>query len=803
VPIDIDNCGSIVIYGHGDNTILEAAAGVIIFNITCCQSLLIKTLKLDINNYNFLAPNTQAIVVNETNDNVVSFEDVTIVGDGTNGYGIELQSNNCNIVQCTILTCKIGIFINNSEKHTIVNNTLFGHARYGLYLNLGDSNTITGNACISNGIYGIYLYDSDYCIVSNNGCTDNETGMYLDIVNYCSITSNMCNSNSKNGMYLTNGNHNTISNNTLSNNDSNTIFAQAGLYITNNSDFNTISGNSINNNNNAGLGIGYGLIIATNTCEENVVAANNANGNDIDWKDAGLRTTIKYYVQTEEELQDAIDSIGTGAGTIVVTIGVLTLSATINVDGGGFYIIEGEGEGTVIDCGADRTAFNITSAVAGTTLRNFKIDANSLTSLLKEIINVNEGSNNKIVCENLTITGDGTHGLGVSLSSDNCLVTNCFFEKIKAGVFTSNSANNIITGNICKNNDNGINNYFGSDCIINGNVCSNNTIGIFNDRSTNSTIVENTCNHNDRYGIFNYGSSDCTITGNACNGNNTSDVSDGAGIHLTDDCDYNTVVGNSCNNNANTGAGTAYGINVNTVDCNSNIIGTNSTQNNDVDYSDTGTGTKLFGDDAVYGVGWDTDLGTATKNAIYDKIELIIAGAGALISDAAYGIGWDAVTAIGASKNALYDKINAMDGLIDANTTQAEVDARIVVQNTHPAGTIDIAIDALILAHKNIVDAHHAKYTNAEAVAAVLADDKYLRNYENDVMNGDLTVANLITAGLVDGVDVSALKTDVDGFNDELKFLTLAEIQQLENIGTELISAAEWGFVASLQDVAS
>ena len=45
-PIDIDNCGSLVIYGHGDNTILKANDGVTIFNITCTQRCLIRTLNI-------------------------------------------------------------------------------------------------------------------------------------------------------------------------------------------------------------------------------------------------------------------------------------------------------------------------------------------------------------------------------------------------------------------------------------------------------------------------------------------------------------------------------------------------------------------------------------------------------------------------------------------------------------------------------------------------------------------------------------------------------------------------------------
>ena len=288
--IDIDNCGSLVIYGHGDNTILKAADGVTIFNITCATSCLIKTLMLDITNY---TADTQAIIVDEASDHVVRFEDIYILGAGANGIGIELRSDNCLVEKSRIYRAKTGIYINNSEKHSIVDNILFEHANYGIHLNLGDSNVITGNACIQNTLHGIYIYDSDYVIISNNGCSDNlDSGMYFEIANYCTITSNPCVANLKNGIYMTQGNHNTLSNNKLSNNDSNTINAQAGLYINANCDFNTISANSVNDNNNIGAGTSYGVYIANANCNENVVALNNINGNDVNWLNNGTETVL-------------------------------------------------------------------------------------------------------------------------------------------------------------------------------------------------------------------------------------------------------------------------------------------------------------------------------------------------------------------------------------------------------------------------------------------------------------------------------------------------------------------------------
>ena len=279
-PIDIDGGGSVVIYGHGDNTILQADDGISVFNITDCASCIIKNLQIDATAYTGA---TSGIIIDETNDNVITIEDVSIVGNNL-GTGIELISDNCIIEHCNISQMNDGIFLNNSNRNIIAQNIVSNNARYGINLN-----TVL------------------YCNIGNNTCNSNLTGIYALNSTNNSISNNICNLNTEHGIYTSGSSYNTISGNTCENNDSNTVNDQAGIYISNNSDFNIISGNSLNNNNNAGVGDGYGLVIATATCEENVVASNNANGNDIDWKDVGARTVIKYYVQSGDELQDAID----------------------------------------------------------------------------------------------------------------------------------------------------------------------------------------------------------------------------------------------------------------------------------------------------------------------------------------------------------------------------------------------------------------------------------------------------------------------------------------------------------------
>jgi len=95
------------------------------------------------------------------------------------------------------------------------------------------------------------------------------------------------------------------------------------------------------------------------------------------------------------------------------------------------------------------------------------------------------------------------------------------------------------------------------------------------------------------------------------------------------------------------------------------------------------------------------------------------------------------------------------------------------------------------------------QFTSGGVITAEIAadGDAYVQNFE---VQGTMTAAldmggfAITNVGNVDGVDISALKTDVDGFPDELKNLTTAEIQQLENIGAVTISAAQWGYVGSM-----
>ena len=87
---------------------------------------------------------------------------------------------------------------------------------------------------------------------------------------------------------------------------------------------------------------------------------------------------------------------------------------------------------------------------------------------------------------------------------------------------------------------------------------------------------------------------------------------------------------------------------------------------------------------------------------------------------------------------------------------------------------VDDAIDTDITTHIAITDAHHAKYTDAEAVSAVATDDAYLKN-TGDTGTGDYTLDGSVTineAGASKDFRVETLNNPnmifVDGSEDKL-----------------------------------
>lgn len=88
--------------------------------------------------------------------------------------------------------------------------------------------------------------------------------------------------------------------------------------------------------------------------------------------------------------------------------------------------------------------------------------------------------------------------------------------------------------------------------------------------------------------------------------------------------------------------------------------------------------------DTAYGVGWNGDTTTApSKNAVYDKLEL-------MVSDATYGVGWNGETTSAPSKNAVYDEMEnrAPKGAVTSSGLTMAT-ARLLGRSTAGTGAIE------------------------------------------------------------------------------------------------------------------
>lgn len=128
----------------------------------------------------------------------------------------------------------------------------------------------------------------------------------------------------------------------------------------------------------------------------------------------------------------------------------------------------------------------------------------------------------------------------------------------------------------------------------------------------------------------------------------------------------------------------------------------------------------------------------------------------ACISDEAYGSGWSTVATIGASKGALFTKIQSMDTNILANTTPTEVE-NIITAELADGQSIDNAIDSLISTH-NVSD-NHIPHSGVSITAGTgLSGGGTIaatRTINCDITQyTDVMVENVINAEIVDGQSI-------------------------------------------------
>lgn len=287
-------------------------------------------------------------------------------------------------------------------------------------------------------------------------------------------------------------------------------------------------------------------------------------------------------------IQDGLDSLPATGGCVYVKEGTYIITASITIPSNNIAII-GCGRSTIIQ----------------TTLNIRMITANLKSGLLIERISLYGAGalhplNDGIMFAQVSLSrisqcwihDCGRYGISLSLSYGVTISGNHVYDNISDGIYIVSSAdNNNIIENVCYSNGGaGINIIEARMNIIAGNNCYDNENGIYVNDGDYISICGNVCTSNEYDGIYLLGYF-CSVTGNVCMNNGVGGV--GAGIRLFRSY-WCSVTGNVCSTDwpATQDYGIFIAIDGDAAD--RNILVSNMCLNNTVaQIQDNGTNTEI------------------------------------------------------------------------------------------------------------------------------------------------------------------------------------------------------------------
>ncbi len=378
---------------------------------------------------------------------VLEADGVTVQGLAINGSdrGLRVYSSNNTIINNSIYDNGIGIFVDMDEdtghiadNNTVSNNTFINN-EYGIYTESSNYNNITKNTFLNADETGVFFDGSNNNNLANNTFDSNSDGIDIeDSSDNNNVTGNMVNDSDEDGVYLYNSIGNVFWLNTFSNNDENAeTYADEPEMDTNiwNSltpltyiDYNGISHENYTGNywddyagqdaNSDGIGDSpyviddynldnYPMLLSGPAAHINPIVVDPVPG-------VGMFTDIN----------DAIDYALPG-DTILVHSGVysaITVNKPINITG----VDTGDGMPEI------RSTFSVSIVVDNVTFSGFNVSGVSVEG-------ITVGGHNDTISNNL-VSGHYDDG-----------------ENTGAGIFLASSGgNNTLTGNVLRNNSEGI-----------------------------------------------------------------------------------------------------------------------------------------------------------------------------------------------------------------------------------------------------------------------------------------------------------------------------------------------------------
>lgn len=252
-----------------------------------------------------------------------------------------------------------------------------------------------------------------------------------------------------------------------------------------------------------------------------------------------------------------------------------------------------------VECDVDQESFNITNA-ASCIIRDLIINASKITTSLESAIYISENNDNPITIDNLRLFDETGEANGITIISDNVVVSNCYISGMENGIYVySPDISHIYDNTIINSGGSGINLTSADDVVIHNNYIEGGDIGIdiYHD-SFRNIISYNVIKE------FNLSGVRCWETSwyNEIVGNHISDsISSAAGFNRS--CIYingdnNEAIGNSCFNSKNAHV-SYYGLGIWLgSSSNNNIIAGNTCIDNDDNLLNLGTSNTLYGNNA-------------------------------------------------------------------------------------------------------------------------------------------------------------------------------------------------------------
>lgn len=486
------------------------------------------------------------------NSNVSFIIQGCVINNSKNGIVLN-NVNHSQLIDNNGSNLDWGIFLEDCNNMTIVENTVNNNIYEGIFLYNSSYNNITGNTANNNGdgieldescnnnfiiennvtenhYDGIIIQESRNNTILGNNASYNNQGIYLTTSCYDnSISGNTVNYNSKHGIYLNYiCDKNNVTDNTVNHN------SQYGIYLYSYCDKNNVSGNTVNDNGEFG-------IYLYSACDENNITHNNIDGN---------LCGIMLYSSNNNNISK--NSLNDNDACIVEIYGI------------GNIIENNDCFGTIL-----HEPIKIDGSATG-------VGAHNWTWAVSQTWCTGSGTwNDPYIIEDLTIDGFGlTDCIEIQASNVFFIIRNCTtYNSPDYGISLDTVNNSLLINNNCTNNG-----YAGialeyectNNSISDNFVNDNDYVGIYlYEHCYNNTISENNANNNDIGISLHWYTNNSIITGNIANNNQE------YGIELYDFCGYNTISNNTIKNNRERGIDLEY-------TCKNNIISNNIIINNTI-----------------------------------------------------------------------------------------------------------------------------------------------------------------------------------------------------------------------------